>query len=101
MKKRIKEGTLGVLSQDGQQRAFPLFRGCEAGCNPYLSHNVPSERNFNTWGFPGTAVAENPPANAGDARDAGSTPGLGRSPGGRNGNPFQSSCLKNSIDRGV
>ena len=31
--------------------------------------------------------------NAGDIRDAGSTPGLGRSPGGGNGNPLQYSCL--------
>ena len=51
-------------------------------------------------GFPGSAVAENAPASAGDARDAGSTPGSGRSPGGGNGNPFQYSCLENSIDRG-
>ena len=34
------------------------------------------------WGFPGGAVAKNPPANAGDARDKGSIPGLERSPGG-------------------
>ena len=38
-------------------------------------------------------------ANAGDARDVGLIPGLGRSPGGRNGNPFQYSCLENSMDR--
>ena len=30
---------------------------------------------------------------AGDIRDASSTPGLGRSPGGGNGNPLQYSCL--------
>ena len=34
------------------------------------------------WGFPGGAVVKNPPANAGDARDKGSIPGLERSPGG-------------------
>ena len=34
------------------------------------------------------------------SRDMGSIPGLGRSPGGRNGNPLQYSCLENSIDRG-
>ena len=38
-------------------------------------------------------MVKNPPANAGD-----STPGLGRSPGGGNGNPFQCSCLENSMD---
>ena len=38
-------------------------------------------------GFPRGAVIKNPPANAGDARDMGSTPGLGRSPRDGNGNP--------------
>ena len=33
-------------------------------------------------------------ANAGDARDSGSIPGLERSPGVGNGNPLQYSCLK-------
>ena len=37
-------------------------------------------------------MVKNPPANAGDT---GSTPGLGRSPGGRNGNPLQYSHLEN------
>ena len=31
----------------------------------------------------------------------GSIPGLGQSPGGGNGNPFQDSCLENSMDRGA
>ena len=39
--------------------------------------------------------------NAGDIRDAVSITGLGRSPGGGHGNPFQYSCLKNPMDRGV
>ena len=34
-----------------------------------------------------------------NAGDAGSIPGLGRSPGGRNGNPLQYSCLGNPMDR--
>ena len=33
-------------------------------------------------------MVKNPPANAGDAVDMGSIPGLGRSPGGGNGNPL-------------
>ena len=41
------------------------------------------------------------PANAGDIRDAGSTPGLGRSLGGGHGNPLQYSCLENPMDRGA
>ena len=46
-------------------------------------------------------VVENPPANAGDIRDAGLTPGSGRSPGEGIGNLLQYSCLGNSIDRGA
>ena len=39
--------------------------------------------------------------NAGDTGNAGSVPGSGRSSGGGNGNPFQFSCLDNSLDRGA
>ena len=46
-------------------------------------------------------MVENLPASAGDARDTGSIPGLGRSPGGGNGSPLQFSCLKISMDRGA
>ena len=52
-------------------------------------------------GFPGGAVLKNPPANAGDAREAGSIPGSGRSPGIGNGNLLRYSCLENSMDRGA
>ena len=41
---------------------------------------------------------KNPPANLGDV---GSIPGSGRSPGGRNGNPLQYSCLEDPMDRGA
>ena len=41
------------------------------------------------------------PADVGGAGDEGSVPGLGRSPGGRNGNSLQYSCLKNPTDRGA
>ena len=46
-------------------------------------------------------MVKNLPANAEDARDTGSIPGSGRSPGGGNGNPIQYSCLENSMDRGA
>ena len=46
-------------------------------------------------------MVKNMSVNAGDVRDAGSTPGSGRSPGGWHGNPFQYSCLENTIDRGT
>ena len=43
-------------------------------------------------------MVKNLPANAGDMRDLGSIPGLGRSPGEGNGNPLQYSCLENSTE---
>ena len=46
-------------------------------------------------------MVKNSPVNAGDARDVGSTPELGRSPGEGNGNPLYYSCLENSTDRGA
>ena len=46
-------------------------------------------------------MVKNWPANAGDAEDKGSIPGLGRSPGGENGNPLQYSCLQSPMDRGA
>ena len=44
---------------------------------------------------------KNLPPNAGDAEEMGSVPGLGRFPGGANGNPLQYSFLDNPMDRGV
>ena len=52
-------------------------------------------------GFPGGSVVKNQSANAGDVRDVGLIPGLGRSPGVGNGNPLQCSCLKIPMDRGA
>ena len=46
-------------------------------------------------------MVKNPSANAGDIRDAGSIPGLGRSLGVGNGTPLQYSCLENFMDRGA
>ena len=56
----------------------------------FLSHRI-------NLGFPGGIVVKNLPANSGDS---GLIPGLGRSPGGGNGNPLQYSCLGNPMDRG-
>ena len=46
-------------------------------------------------------MVKNPPADARDARNMGSIPGSGRSSGGGHDNPFQQSCLENSMDRGA
>ena len=49
----------------------------------------------------GHSVIKNDPANAEEAGDAGSVPGLGRSLGGGNGNPLQYSWLEDPMDRGI
>ena len=46
-------------------------------------------------------MVKNPPVNAGDVRDVGSIPGLGRSSGGGHGNLLHFSCLENPMDRGA
>ena len=51
-------------------------------------------------GFLSGSAGKESTCNAGDSGDTGSIPGLGRSPGGGNGNPPQYSCLENSMDRG-
>ena len=50
------------------------------------------------WGFPDGSVGKESACKAGDT---GSLPGSGRFPRGRNGNPFQYSCLENPMDRGA
>ena len=52
-------------------------------------------------GFPGALVVKNLPAQAGDARDAGSIPGSGKAPGGGHGNPLQYSRPGKFLDRGA
>ena len=57
-----------------------------------------TERLSFTHSLPSGSVLKNLPANAGDL---GSIPGLGRSTGEENGNPFQYSCQRNPKDRGA
>ena len=59
----------------------------ESGLNLHLSNYM---RTFQV-----ALVVKNPPANAGDIRDAGLIPGSGRSPKGEYGNTLQYSCLEN------
>ena len=46
-------------------------------------------------------LVKNPHASTGDTRDAGLTPGWGKSPGGGRGDPLQCSCLEMPMDRGA
>ena len=52
-------------------------------------------------GIPGGTLVKNLPANASDARDVSSNPGLGRPHGVGNGDPLQYSCLGKSMDKGA
>ena len=53
------------------------------------------------WASKVVLVVKNLLANAGDIRDTGSIPGLGRSPGEGSSHPLQYSCLENPMGRGA
>ena len=52
-------------------------------------------------GFFNGSADKDSTCNAGETGDADLIPGSGRPPGEENGNPFQDSCLKNPMNRGV
>ena len=56
---------------------------------------------IHVWASQVVLVVKDPPTSAGDVRNVGSVPGLGRSPGGGHGNPLQYFCLENPMDRGA
>ena len=84
---------------------------------PHLQPSVPWERQVSVrtpvsshkrgivilsfWAFPGGASGKEPACQCRRHKDVGLIPGLGRSPGGRHGNPLQYSCLENPMDRGA
>ena len=74
-----------------------------ACCSPWGRKDLDMTGWLNNFllGFPGWVVVKNLPANAGDKKDPGVIAESERFPGIGNGNPFQYSCLENSIDRGV
>ena len=80
-------------TQDNQSK----FGCCFFFFNALIKKNVLEY----SWASQVVLVVKNPPANAGDIRDAASIPGLGRSPGGGYGNSLQYSCLENPMDRGA
>ena len=65
-----------------------------------LKNIITDEKNI-LEGFSKALVVKNMPANSEDIRDAGLIPGLGGSPGGGHGNPFQYRCLEKPLDRGA
>ena len=66
-----------------------------------VRHDLATEQQLRCKGLPRWLSGKEPACNAGDTGDIDSIPGSGRAPGVRNGNPFQHSCLENSIERGA
>ena len=100
----VASDTLGLrASNQGSlcPRALPLkHTACPSSSwtpIPAISNSnlLPSFALF--WGFPGGSGSKE---SACSARDLGSIPGSGRSPGERNDNPLQYLCLENPMDRG-
>ena len=58
-------------------------------------------QNYTDRDFPDGSAGKESTCNARDTGDMGSIPGLGRSPGGRDGNLLQYSCLENPMNRGA
>ena len=67
----------------------------------YLVIAYKGKESEKEWAFQASLAVKSLAANAGDARDMGSIPGWGRSPGGGRGNPLQFSCMENLMDRGA
>ena len=63
-----------------------------------MAENLNRHFSKEDMGFPCSSVGKEPACNAGDQS---SIPGLGRSPGEGNDNPFQYFCLENPMDRGA
>ena len=67
-----------------------------------IAVNMDIDVNIDVYDLPGFfSGGSESKESACNAGDLGSIPGLGRSPGEGNGNPFQYYCLENSMDRGA
>ena len=66
-----------------------------------IAWNEPWWEYLHHGAFQVALVVKNPPVNAGDIKDVGLIPGLGRFRGGGHSNPLQYSCLENSSDWGA
>ena len=84
-----------LLLRSGREREFQDFILC------FLIQEHIWGKVGEPVGFPGGSVVNNPPASAGNMRDAGLIPGSGRSPRGGHGSPLQHSCLKTVMGRGA
>ena len=85
----------------GERHSNSLQYSCLENSKPGRPQSVGSQgwAQLTFWAFQVALVIKFLLAGAGDTGDAGSTPGLGRSPGEGNGNPVQYSCLENAMVR--
>ena len=82
---------------DSMDRSLSKLQELVMEGKPGMLQSIGLQRVVHNWATKLTDwLVKGWPANAGDARDGGLIPGLGRSPGGENGNPLQYSCLENS-----
>ena len=88
----------GVALNLGQLPGRLVASTCWEGHGVYRGEHRFKAGPGSSWGFPSDLGGKEPTCNAGDP---GLIPGLGRSPGEGNGNPFQYSCLENPMDRGA
>ena len=95
------------LAQHNQQYQFCVYLYIAtlytANYVHLFSHSIFSHKKMTSTTYLGASqvalAVKNQPASAGDVRDAGLTPGLGRSPRGGHGDPLHYSCLENLMDR--
>ena len=91
----LPPGTL-VFSYNTFVKILSLLSDFYFMWSQFIQYMLISTWQYSIWGFPGGSMVKNLPANAGDA---GSIPGLGRSPEEGNGIPLQYSCLGNPMDK--
>ena len=92
----------GLESSPGEGKGYPLqYSGLENSMDCIADEVSKSQTRLSDlrFHFQVALVIENLPASAGDVRDKGSIPELGRSLRGGQGNPLQYSCLGNPMDR--
>ena len=79
-----------------------LLRSYWMGISPFLPPEAQTDQSYYLAreGFPNGSVSKESACNTDNTGDGGSIPGLGRFPGGGDGNPLQYCCLENPMDRG-
>ena len=92
--------TLLQINTPIQQSLTFLFLSSRSLWSICMNFNFNYISNY-VWGFPGSASDKEPTCQCRRCKRCEFIPGLGRSPGGGQGNPLQYSCLENSVDRGA